>query len=363
MKSRMKKTRNFKIIASLPVMALALISCGNLNNREQAIVRRVKVIPVQEATATTTRDFPGRVIGARETDLAFRVAGPIARVLVEEGSVVRKGQVIAEIDPRDYQVQLDIAQAQFNQVTAETNRVQELFSSQSVTKVEHEKAIAGKALVSAQLAHARNQLNDTRLIAPFNGVIQNINFSAGELINTGMPFASLVETGSLEVEMDVPVSIFLNRDDIKTFHSINPFKSSDTIALALDTYQKTADNHQLHRLTLAVEPGTEIALAPGMIVNVTITLQNERNGSFQIPLKAIFKRDDQTMVWVFNPATSTVSGRAVELGQVDGSGLIRVISGLAINEQVVIAGVKTLVEGEKVEPIAPASATNVGGLL
>ena len=76
--------------------------------------------------------YPGRVKAAADVDLAFRVAGPIIRIPVQVGSFVRKGEVIAEIDPRDYELQYKATEAEYKQIKSEAERVIELYNRKSV---------------------------------------------------------------------------------------------------------------------------------------------------------------------------------------------------------------------------------------
>lgn len=100
---------------------LAVSSCGNRKTTE-AETSVVRLFTVKNADAASVQEFPGRVKAAEEVNMAFKVSGTLMNVHVEEGGKVRKGQLVAEIDPRDYQVQLDAAEAEFMRVKSEAGR-------------------------------------------------------------------------------------------------------------------------------------------------------------------------------------------------------------------------------------------------
>ncbi|MBN2484626.1 MAG: efflux RND transporter periplasmic adaptor subunit [Bacteroidales bacterium] len=338
-------------------------SCSNNNTTTGATVRKVKVAEVKRASQLLKADFPGRIVEAREVGLAFRVAGPIHAVYVKNGDFVQKGQLIAEIDTRDYQVQFDVANAQYTQVKAETDRVAELHKRKSISQADYEKAMAGEKLVSTQLRHATDQLNDTKLHAPFAGYIHEIGYEKGEMINTGMPFARLINTDFYEVEVDVPEPVFLNKDNFKSFSCSGIGNNKADYALNLVSSVRKADNNQLYRLVFRLNSTGIIGIMPGMAVNVSIFYADKSENPMSIPAEAVFNDKGSSYVWVVTTDSSLVSKREVIVEKLNGNGNVRIVSGLEENELVVVAGVHVLTDGQKVEVIAPVSETNIGGLL
>jgi RND family efflux transporter MFP subunit len=192
------------------VLAL-LAGCAGNNNGQTEIIRKVKIEPVQQADSLQVKQYSGIIKEAAEVNLAFRVAGPIQKILVKKGDYVRAGQVVAQMDTRDYEVQLAAAQAQYEQVKAEADRVIELHNRQSIAGNDYDKAVSGLKMVEAQLKNAKDQMNDTKLTAPVSGYIQKINFLENELVDAGMPVASLIDVRHYQVEVEIPVSLYVDR--------------------------------------------------------------------------------------------------------------------------------------------------------
>ncbi|MEZ5070993.1 MAG: efflux RND transporter periplasmic adaptor subunit [Bacteroidales bacterium] len=124
---------------------------------------------------------------AGEMKLSFRVAGPVPRVYVREGEYVKQGQVIAEMDPRDYELQKAAVEAQVEQLRSEYGRIEELWKRSSVAENDYEKMKAGVEMAESKLRNASDQLQDTRLLAPFSGYIARVHIREGDVVNYGTP--------------------------------------------------------------------------------------------------------------------------------------------------------------------------------
>ena len=105
--------------------------------------------------------YPGKLQAASDVKLAFRVAGPIKDIYVQEGEYVRKGKLLARLDPRDYQLQYDAAQAEYIQVKGESERIMQLYQKKSIPVNEYDKAVAALKRVSALYNGQKNALEDT----------------------------------------------------------------------------------------------------------------------------------------------------------------------------------------------------------
>lgn len=352
----------FNSSAILVCCLVLLAGCANNNKVQTEIIRKVKIESVRQADSLVVKQYPGVIKAASEVNLAFRVAGQIQKVLVTEGSYIKEGQMVAQMDPRDYKVQLDVAQAQYEQVKGEAERVIELHSRGSVAGNDYDKAVSGLKMIEAKLKNAKDQLNDTRLLAPFTGYIQKVNFLENEMIDAGMPVASLIDMRHLQVEVEIPISLYVKRETILSYSAIQPTVSDKPIHLALLGYNKKATNNQMYKMKLRLTADSQPLLAPGMDVQVNI-LQKINGGDLQacVPLSALFREGSKTFVWIYQ-SSGRVQKREVVTGKLTSDGRIRINCGVQIDEKVVVAGVNNLSENEQVEPLKPVSETNVGGL-
>ncbi len=310
----------------------------------------------------THREFTGRVKEAAEINMAFRISGPIHKLPVEEGKFVKKGELIAEIDPRDYQVQLASAKARLKQLKAETERVETLFKKKRVARNNYEKMVASRDMAEAAYRSAVNALKDTKLKAPFSGYIQEKFFDNHEIVSAGRPVVSIVNLEYLEVETEIPSSLYMKRDKIKGYSCTISTIPGKTFFLEPVNIRKKANHNQLYKVILELTSEGEFKPAPGMTADIRVEI-TESTGQIEIPVESLFNSKGSTCVWVYNPKTSTVKTLKIETGTVSSTGTATVIRGLNTGMTIVTAGVNSLRENQKVSLITAAPDTNVGKLL
>jgi RND family efflux transporter MFP subunit len=343
-------------------LVLSITACKNVNPEGESAVRKVKTAYVKQADTFSVRQFSSVVEEKATMNMAFRVAGKIEAILVKEGDFVKKGQLIAVLDNRDYKVQANVAKAQYQQVKAEAGRVTELYGKKSVSANDYDKATAGLKMVTEQWNHALHQLEDTKLYASVSGYVQSINYEPGELINTGYPLLSLMDVSSFQVSVDVPVDVFLQRNSFTKYTCAQSSIPNKEFGLSLLGFHKKANANQLYTVDFALG-SINTPLAPGMDVEVDITIEGTSDNPFFVPLKAVFNEAGKTYVWVYVPKISKVEKRMVHTDGLYGKSGIRIVSGLKLNEQVVVAGIHSLKDKQTVELLKETSKSNKGGLL
>jgi RND family efflux transporter MFP subunit len=343
--------------------AAILFGCTTKGQVQPDIVRKVKVVGPEKEPEISTRKFPGVIREAAEVNLAFRVAGPIRNIYVKEGDYVRQGSLLARIDPRDYEIQVNVYEAQYSQVKGEFDRLTELNSRKSLADNDYEKSVAGEKMLRMKLQNAKDQLSDTRLVAPFSGYIQSVKYEEGEMVNAGMTVATLVDVKSYMVETDLPASFFMRKEDFTQFSCSLSMIPGETYPMQLAGYRIKANNSQLYRTNFLLDPKANPALAPGMTVLVRIDYRNGPDSTLVVPLSALFHTEGRTFVWKYDNTTSTVRKQEVTTGALAGNGMVTILTGVSESDKIVVAGVHSLREGERVSLLKEAAETNVGGLL
>jgi len=346
----------------IAVILAVLSSCGSGNGKDSdTYVKLVKTARVQQDSLVEQKQFPATVEENQKINLAFRVAGPIKKIHVREGDYVKKGQLIAEMDARDYEVQKAAAQAQVEQLRSEYARVQQLHRRNSVADNDYEKMKAGKEMAEAKLENVNDQLNDTRLYAPFSGYVAEVMFDDGALVNHGTPIATMIDVSKLRVEINVPSSMFLKRDAITKIECTQDDIPGKTFALTLDNYNIKANNNGLYAIYLHHQPDANSPLAPGMNVSVKIYYTTPFNSLLSLPANAVFEKENESYVWLVED--NTVRSKKIVLSKQIRDGNLQVSAGLKAGDQVVIGGLNLLKENDTVEIVAPVSKSNVGNLL
>lgn len=356
--------RKAKTTIKVFVFAFALIfvtSCSSSKNDNREHEKLVKTSVAEELSSIKEKSFPAIIEEAEEVKLAFRVAGPIYKIHVKEGQYVKKGRLIAEMDSRDYVVQKSAAEAQALQLKSEFERVEELKNRNSVSENDYEKMKAGKEMAEAKYKNTVDQLNDTKLYAPFSGYITEVMFKNGELVNHGTPIVSLVDVTLLKVEIDVPASMYIKKDAITNIKCTQENIQNETFPLTLYSNSIKANNNGLYKLYLYHTPKSGSKLAPGMNVSVNISFEAYEKTILSIPVTAIFEKEGNSFVWVVD--NNVVKSRQIETNNLIANGHIGITHGLKSGEQVVTAGLHLLIENETVRVVAPKSKTNIGNLL
>ncbi|MDR1408655.1 MAG: efflux RND transporter periplasmic adaptor subunit [Tannerella sp.] len=307
--------------------------------------------------------IPGKIKAASDVNLSFRVSGPISRIYVDAGAFVVKGQTLAEIDPRDYEIQLSATEAEYRQIKAEAARIAALHEKGSISPNDYDKAVYGLEQITAKYDAHKNALADTRLLAPFDGYIQKQFFIAGETVSAGMPVLSMIDAGVPEVEINIPSSEYIRRDRFGSFACEVDIYPDKIFPLDLIGITQKANMNQLYTVRLKMKGHIRPLPSPGMVTMVSIQYKPEKSELVYIPYTALFEIGSASSVWIYNPDNQTVSARKVNPFELRSDGTVIISEGLTAGEIVVAAGVHSLGEGEKVKVLLPASATNKGGLL
>jgi RND family efflux transporter MFP subunit len=353
------KMKKSTIIACCLVL---LVGCRE-NHQASNEVRSIKADTVRVYGLAGSIHFPGKVTASSDINLAFRVAGPIGRVYARVGAHVKKGDLLAQIDPRDYELQLAATEAEYNRIKAEVDRITELHEKGSVTPNDYDKARYGYQQIAAKLHAHRNALQDTRLLAPVDGYIQQRLFEPGETVGAGTPVISMIAAGSGEVEINIPSADYIRREQFADYYCRAEIFPGNTFPLELIGITPKANANQLYTMRLRMKKSTDELPGPGMSVMVTIQFQNEGTQTFSIPLSAIYESPNNSTVWVYDPVTETVATREITLTEILKDGRAVVSAGLQAGELVVTAGIHSLKEGQKVKLLPPVTVTNVGGML
>lgn len=344
--------------------ALALAALGGCAKQETVAepIRPVLLAQVALGSMAETAGFAGEVKPRHETDLAFRIAGKIVARNVDIGARVRKGQVLARLDPADVALQTDAARAavaaaetEFTYARAEFERYQNLhaqkFVSGSALDQKQNALNANRAKyeqAKAQLAVAQNQSAYATLIAPGDGVVTAITAEAGQVVAAGAPVMRLAR----EEEREVAISVPENR--------IDELKQARQIGVALWANPQKIYPARVREIAPAVDPATrtfavrvavvapDAALQWGMTATVGLISEGSPQAAL-LPLSSLYRKDDRPAVWIYDPATQQVALRSVVVGQYREDGVV-VTQGLAAGEWVVSAGVHKLRPGQKVRP-------------
>jgi RND family efflux transporter MFP subunit len=347
---------------------MVLQGCGNSNADIQAektlVPRPVKVMTVKEDAKTEIRSFPGIVKAAREIDLAFRVGGPLVEYDLNIGAIVRKGETIARIDPRDFKnrvqklsAELKAAVARLSDAEKDYERQKRLLAENAASQAQYDKTQmivettrAGIESLKADIAAAENALDDTGLTAPFDGVV-NRNFTDNhQTVSPGMPVVTLLDLSSLEVATSVPEDIVIRESDFRRIYAtLDAHPGLELAAVLNEMGRQISNTNQSYPLTAVLKIPEDLTVEPGMAADVHIEIAYESEGEtgLVLPTAAVFGDSEGiSCVWRLGEDMETVK-TPVKTGDLRGDDIV-ILSGVSAGDRVISAGARFLVEGQRV---------------
>ena len=352
------------IILVIAVAALAFYGCKSSTGEvpQAETIKNVKIETVSDGVVQNTLKLNGKIKEKSLTSLSFRVGGPLVKLNVKQGDYVKQGDIIAQIDKRDYKLQVETTKAQFEQTESEYNRYKQLIEQKKIPENTYEKIRSGYLMTKTAYENAQNQLRDTELKAPFSGYIHEKFVEAFQTVGAGTPIVSIIDNSHLEVVVSVSESQLQRvKNDTESFLTVTNAGITNFPVKLLSVGEK-AKQDGLYEVRFSFVNKEELEVAPGMTAEVTIHCASQES-QLSVAASAIFHEKTSTYVWVYNASTNKVEKREVKIALDGTQGRVNIVSGINNGEQIVTAGVHYLVEGQKVKPIKTPSVTNIGGLL
>ncbi|TKG91919.1 efflux RND transporter periplasmic adaptor subunit [Puteibacter caeruleilacunae] len=358
-----KTTYLGKLILSAILSVGVLFSCKEKEAEKVEIIRPVKVYEVGcNQGISSHKIFTGLVKESREVKIAFQIPGPLVKLNVDEGQFVRKGAVIAELDERDYKVQLQSAKANYDNAKSQAERYEALYEKKSTSKSVYDQTQASYKLAKAQLEAAENALKDTKIRAPFSGYVQSMFVENYEKIGAGQPIVSLLDLNNLEVSVALSENDFLQRDLFTEFSCKFENLKEETYQLSLIDIEKKPNGDNFYKMRLGFD-SKENKIVPGMAASVMVQLETTDKEVCAVPVEAVFGDQGKSYVWKFNDKSQSVKRQEVRMLDFDSKGMIQIVEGLNNGDLIVTAGVHSLCEGQKVKKLNTKSVSNIGGQL
>ena len=349
------------LIASALLSTSLLCSCSN-GQKNESQIPQVRLAAAQMSVGEQMNTYPGRTQASETSNASFRVSGTLSSVPVKVGDHVRQGQVIARMDSRDYEVQLKAVTAEYESTKAECERIIALYGDNGTSQNNYDKARYGLEQITMKYQHAKDQVADCVLRAPFDGYVQSVFHEDFETVSAGMPIVGLFASMGVEVVIYIPAAEYMRSADFSRFHASFNILPDKVFNLRLLTIGQKANANQLYEVRLLLEDADK-QITPGMTAMVDILYKEDGNTPLEIPATAVFEADDKSYVFVYDEASSTIRKTEVRMSIIESNGKIKVVKGLEPGQRVVTAGVHHLTDGQQVVPSASISKTNVGGLL
>jgi len=345
-----------KIKLMLIISALALSACSEPVEKVE-LPRLVRSMQVGDVQHLKGRTFPGRAKAVEEINLAFDVRGKLNKRPVKVGDNIKKGQLIASLDPRDFNSTVKEKRAAYLNAKANFNRAKELIKKSFISKAEYDRFNAATRMSSAELDKAIKAQSDAILKAPFSGYISELYAENFQAVQAKQHIARLVNITQIEMIINVPESLISLAPKAKDITIVfDSFPEHKIPAQIKEIGKEASKTTRTYPVTLIVDQPKDIKILPGMSGYATGTVKEDAttkeavlSKGFFIPLSAIYspKADGKSYVWLINDKTKTVKQQDVSLGKMTATG-VTITAGLNSGDKIATAGVHYLREGQEI---------------
>ncbi len=338
------------------LLVLTVVGCSKKIEKTEDIrpVRTMVVAPIGTQAVT---ELSGEIVPRYESRLGFRVSGKIIARKVDIGSLVKRGQVLMQLDPSD--LQLSQAQAKASVAAADSNlslakadleRFRELrsknFVSQAVLDAKeaaYRSALSVHEQATAGLKVQANQSSYATLVADADGVVTGIDAEVGQVVAAGAPVVRLARSGDIEVRVSLPED------------RVEAMRHATTVTVRTWANQSAALEGRVREIAPAADPATrtftaKIALPKAgpeirLGMSATVGFSTNMPAGIRLPLTALLNDQGKTSVWVVE--NGKVKLQPVQLGGAIGNEIM-VSDGLNPGQEIVTAGVNLLRDEQKV---------------
>ncbi|MCF7849401.1 MAG: efflux RND transporter periplasmic adaptor subunit [Kiritimatiellales bacterium] len=352
----------------LAVAVVVLISVSSAKKREaakhemetkmaqQSAPRPVRFERVRAMPAGKERRYPGIVKASDETALSFRVGGPLIEVNVKLGERVQKGDLLMQVDPRDFEDRIQSLEAQLAGAVAvqqnagqDYSRIAGLFKEKVVPQSDYDHAVSALDSASAtvknidaQLAIARHALKDTSLRAPYDGTVTKQLVENHEMVKAGQMVLQFHNIQWLEVAVNVPENE-VARHPMQGGVAVEvsfPSIPGEKFEAQLKEWSTAADAlTRTYEVTFGFQAPDNCRILPGMSAAITLADDPALDPVLTVPVSALSPVvDGGSALWIYDEASGHAARRKVGVGKLVGAARMVVTEGLSEGEQVVVSG-------------------------
>ena len=361
------------VLGALLILS-SLIGCGEPETEVEEVIRPVRYLVAEPASASRARIYSGTSKSALESRLSFKVSGTVEALPIYIGDQLKKGQLIAQLDASLLELQaqqseanLIQAQASLRNAEAGYQRVRGLYAGNNASRDDLDTARAAAESAEAQVKAAEKQLelaqlnvSYSRLYAKTDCTVASIDVEVNENVSPGNPIATVTCGSALEVELAVPESLIgeLSNGIPATvrFDAVRDQTFSGTVS----EVGVAVGSGATFPVTVAID-GAHPDLRSGLAAEVRFDLATGEQGElYLVPLSAVVEDGGEKFVYLAMPEgdgdLATIERRSVQIGELTDLGL-EVLEGLSPGDRVVTAGTSVIREGLKVKLGEPDSST------
>jgi RND family efflux transporter MFP subunit len=344
---------------------LILTACEKQVEEASEVVRPVRMLTITTLTGGESLSYPGEILGVQNAELAFEVPGRVVELPAEEGIEVTEDQLLARLDPADFQASVDAALADYNNAKVTFKRFEEVFAKGAISRQDYDNQKRAFEIAEANLATARKALSDTELRAPFAGRIGRVYIDNFNNVQAKQSILLLQDLSQLDIIVNVPeqdwqrakpgLTLAQQTERAQPHVTLPTFPNRRFPAWITEVAASADPVTRTFAARGRFDPPDDIVILPGMSATVTVNISTEDvaglESAVQIPANAIVGGNDGgSHVWMVDRDTMTVRLAPVTPGQMSGS-MITILDGLSAGDRIAVSGVQHLAEGMKVREL------------
>ena len=336
------------------------VQLSEKKERSVATIRPVPTAIVQDALLVKKRLFPGTVQAQSRVEIAFSLDGLLVELNGQEGKSVRKGEVLAKIDQRDFLHALDAAKANYLRAETEFSRTKTLQDRKVISQAEYDNVKTTFDVARAELRIREKALGDTVIVAPYDGVVAHRYVENHEHIKKQAPVLAFKDISKIDVVIQVPEGLIAHggtegfKDILINFDADGERWFPGVVRefrVLSDPITRT------YEVAVGVRPPGDMRVLPGMTATVSVTtsatqqIYKTAQHVRLVPVEAVFGGSDgHSYAWVIPESGGSPSKIKVTLGALCEGG-VEIIDSLETGQRVAISGVHSLRENMQVRPV------------
>jgi membrane fusion protein (multidrug efflux system) len=335
-------------VLALVVCVVVISGCGKkpVAGGGGGMVVPVVAVEAKRQPVTESLSLVGSILANEWVEIRSETEGTVQEINFQEGQQVTKGDLLIRLDETKFSTALAEAESSFKLSKANFERSEQLFKDRLVSQQDYDQAAAMYALNKATVERRKRDLKDTRLYAPFSGLVSARYVSPGQVIARDTRLTVLVDLDPVKVEVNVPERF------------LGQVRVGQELELSVAAFGNKKFRGKVYFVAPEVDPLTRTALVkaqianaehelrPGMFANLDLTLK-VRDEAVVIPESALVQQQDKASVWVVG-ADDTAQPRAVVVG-LRMPGFVEITGGLQSGERVITEGTQKVRPGGKVK--------------
>ena len=310
-----------------------VISCLSIQINAEPLSLEILEISMFDSYKVT-KQLPGKLYAVQQSKVAFQIGGKIQTISVDIGDKVEKGSVLAELDNREILANLNQADAKYKLAEQLLERFKDLKAQGHISIQELDKAESDFSVAKSQQDFYQVKLEQTKILAPFNGLIQSRYLDEGTVINPGLPILEIIDSEKVEAHIAMPLNL-VNKVSLKETYAFNlNGKSALGTLKRLSPMSLGGSNNRLAIFEF------NTFFVPGAVINLELEIYENARGTW-IPIKALSQSDGGLWSVYTVDRSNKINKELVEVIYYEGTNAF--VSGTLKNGDQVIKGGATKV--------------------